>query len=324
VLLDNRLRHQGEVAEVMDRKRVFTKGNSSGGVAAVQDALMRAGFACFDPQGSYSSGTETTVKTFRDSFSFYFSPYSKNNGNGLVVDDEFVQRLDDALNGKLTVHFGTFGLLKGSRFIAAETCLPMTRSWIDTSLVAIEVAGQLLLNRAQLNMQHASHANILTAFYLHFRLSLLSEKFLLPAFAPFNVPTRLVKVATMADLAVIANLFAKFRKTASQSAKQIFVESPPHPTIPSALASASTGGSKIFLHPPFMPAGGRSKESIVWLTIHEMVHLHIFSNHDRSRPYTWDSDYMLLNAAQCKSNPDCFSHFATQIAKGEPQLTPAY
>jgi peptidoglycan hydrolase-like protein with peptidoglycan-binding domain len=322
MIKDGKLNTNAEIIDVVAGKRTFKKGDRGGGIASLQDALMRAEFLCMDPLGSYSSGTETAVKEFRDFYGFYFSPYKTSNSGGGVVDAEFIENLDSALQGTLTVNSGVKGTIKGSRFQAAEKCLPILRTWIDASLMSIEFGGQILQNRSLLNMQDATHINVLSAFFLHFRLSLLSESFLMPAFVPFNIPLRNVKVATLNDLKPIMNLFVQFKRKTTQTAKQIYVESPPHKTVPEAIASASTGGKLINLHPPFMPVSGRTSDSIVWISIHEMTHLFVSSPHDRNHPNATDADYMILNSAQCKSNPDSYAHFATQIVKKKPQLTP--
>jgi hypothetical protein len=302
--------------EVSNGNRVLKRGESGTHIALVQIALTRLEFPAFDIPGAYSSGTKTAVAKFIDYYFFYFA-YTDESGE--TMDRSFIDTLDRALNGQLRWHPTPPSAVSGSRLEAAAACLPATRSWVDKAVTSCALAERLVKGVERINMGNAEHTNLMAAFYLHFRLSLIKDAFLIPAFLPYNIQSALIKFARLDQISHITGTLKKLLIKLAQPASNIYVEVGPHPTEPGAIASCAFGAQRINLHPPFV---GRSADSISWITIHELVHMFINSPHDAAHPYAHVASYLTLTAGQCQNNPDCYAHFATQMIKGRPQLTP--
>jgi hypothetical protein len=302
---------------VSNGARKLRKGERGLHIERLQAALTTAEFPTFDPKGSYSSGTETAIAKFRDYFYFHF--YDKDQ-SGLVVDSEFINNLDKALRRQIQpVRMSRPKAVAGNRGQAAAACIPQMQSWASAALSYCSEAKKFAGRTAHVDMGNSKHINILSAFYLHFRLSVIKDSFLIPAFLPFNMPASQIKIATVADIQKVEATLTKMQAKLKQPPTTIFKVAGNHPTDPGALASASFGAISIDLHPPME---GRIADSICWIIIHEMVHLFINSPHDKAHPYAHNPDYLALTAAQCANNPDCYAHFCTQAIKGEPQMTP--
>jgi hypothetical protein len=302
--------------DVSAGRRVLRKGESGAHIGVVQIALTRLEFPPFDIPGSYSSGTQTAAANFIDYYIFYFA---YGDDTGATMDSWFIDTLDKALNGQLRWQPKQQDVVPGERLQAAAQCLPATRLWVDRAVAVCALAENLVKGTQTLNMANAEQTNLLAAFYLHFRLSLIKDSFLIPAFLPYNIQLALIKVARREQIAHIAGTFKKMQTKLTQTADNIYVEAGPHPTVPNAIASCDVGFRRINLHPPF---AGRSSDSISWITVHELVHMFIRSPHDDAHPYAVNPAYLTLTAVQCQNNPDCYAHFAAQMVKGRPQLTP--
>lgn len=170
-----------------------------------------------------------------------------------------------------------------------------------------------------IDLRDAEHTNLLAAYYLHFRLSLIKDSFLIPAFLPYNLQSVLIKVARVENVRHVLDILRKMQSKLRQSVDNIYREASEHPSVPAAPASCSFGGPRINLHPPF---AGRSADSVSWITVHELVHMFVWSPHDAAHPYAFDPTYLTLSAERCLNNPDCYAHYVTQMAKKRPQMTP--
>lgn len=302
--------------DVSAGRRVLRKGESGSHIGLVQAALTRLEFPPFDIPGAYSSGTQTAAANFIDYYFFYFA---YGDQTGATMDASFIDTLDRALNGQLRWQPRQPDVVAGARLQAAAQCLPATRVWVDKAVAGCTLAENLIKGTQSLSMGNADHVNVLAAFYLHFRLSLIKDSFLIPAFLPYSIQLGLIKVARREQIVHIVGTLKKMQTKLRQTADNIYVEAGPHPTQANAIASCDLGFRRINLHPPF---AGRSSDSISWITVHELVHMFISSPHDGAHPYAINPAYLTLSALQCQNNPDCYAHFAVQMVKGRPQLTP--
>lgn len=294
--------------------RVLRKGERGIHIERLQQVLTGLEFPTFDPKGAYSDGTATALSQFKEYYYFYFT---LPGTDGSTVDKYCIDKIDDALRGRLQ-SLKQATPVAGSRLAAAVSSLPTVRRWLAAALAACNLGTQMLNKQLQLNLENDKHTNVLSAFYLHFRLSLIKDKFLIPALLPYNIDDKLIRHATPVDILNIKSVLSRIERATHLPTARLFREAPDHGT---DIASTPVG-SPILLHPPF---AGRQIESICWIIIHESVHfvLGTPSHHSAgSNPYAHLALYTSLNAGQCKTNPDCFTHFARQMEKGTPQLTP--
>lgn len=299
---------------VSNGSRVLRRGERGVHIERLQEILTRLEFPTFDPKGAYSEGTATALNQFKEYYYFYFT---LPGTDGSSVDSYCINRVDDALQGRLK-SFKDTKPVAGSRLAAAVNSLPTVRRWLTAALAGCNVGSQILNKQRQLNLDTNGDANVLGAFYLHFRLSLIKDKFLLPAFLPYNIDGKLIRQATAQDIKSIRDILSRIERATHLPSAKLFREAPAHN---GDIASTPVGGP-ILLHPPF---AGRQIESICWIIIHELVHfvLGTASHHSSTRnPYAHLALYTSLSAGQCQTNPDCFTHFARQLERGAPQLTP--